>query len=75
LENLKLITETTSLDRSESKILKTYILLKRLYLASLISFLFKKAERKMKRNLLSEKPSLVLFDLYKLGYYCGIKSK
>ncbi len=74
LENLKSITENTSLDSSESKILRTYILLKRLYLASFISFLFKKTGRNMERNLLSRKPSLLLFDLYKLGYYCSIKS-
>lgn len=73
LENLKLIIETTSLDRSESKILRTYILLKQLYLTSFISFLFKKTERKMEHNLLCQKPSLLLFDLYKLGYYCSIK--
>ena len=73
LENLILITENTSLDSSESKILKTYIVLKRLYLASLISFIFKKNKRNIERNLLSQKPSLLLFDLYKLGYYCTIK--
>lgn len=75
LGNLKLIAETTSLDNSESKILQTYVLLKRLYLSFLISFLFKIAERKMERNLLSQNPSLLLFDFYKLGYYCRIKSK
>ena len=74
LENLKLITETTSLDRSESKLLKVSTLLKRLYLSSIISFIFKKLERKMEGNLLSEKPSLVVFDLYKLGYYCSLKN-
>ena len=26
-------------------------------------------------NLLSDKPSILLFDLYKLGYYCKINSK
>jgi Glycosyl transferase family 2 len=74
LENLKLITETTSLDRSESKLLKVSTLLKSFYLTSFISFLFKKLERKMEGNLLSEKPSLVLFDFYKLGYYCSLKN-
>ena len=74
LENLKLITETTSLDNSESKLLKASSLLKSLYLTSLISFLFKKLERKMEDNLLSKKPSLVLFDFYKLGYYCSLKN-
>jgi glycosyltransferase involved in cell wall biosynthesis len=73
LENLKLITETTSLDSSESKIWRTYILLKKLYLSSSISFIFNKNEHTIKRNLLSQKPSLFLFDFYKLGYYCTIK--
>jgi hypothetical protein len=74
LENLKLITKNSSLDSSESKILRIYILFKKFYLTSIISFLFKKIERKIEDNLLSEKPSLVLFDLYKLGYFCSLKN-
>lgn len=73
LENLKLILEKTSLHSSESKLLKVSIILKRLYLSSFISFIFKKTHREMECNLLSRKPSLLLFDLYKLGYYCTIK--
>jgi len=72
LENLKLIAKTIPLDNSESKILRTYIFLKRFYLVSVISFLFRKTEHKITTNLLSQKPSLLLFDLYKLGYYCSI---
>ncbi|RBN51934.1 glycosyltransferase family 2 protein [Flavobacterium psychrolimnae] len=75
LENLKLITENNSLYNSESKILKTYSVLKRLYLTSFISILFKKTERNLEHNLLSKKSSLLLFDLYKLGYYCTIASR
>jgi hypothetical protein len=74
LENLKLITQTTSFDHSESKLLNVSIMLKRLYLASFISFLFKTTERKIEDNLLSKKPSLVLFDFYKLGYYCSLNN-
>lgn len=75
LKNLKLITETTSLNNSESKILKVSTLLKKFHLTAIISFLFQKTESKIKANLLSKKPSLLLFDLYKLGYYCLINSK
>lgn len=75
LENLKIITVTNSSASSESKLLKVSILLKRLHLVTFIAFLFKKNERKMEQNLLSKSPSLLLFDLYKLGYYCGIKTK
>jgi hypothetical protein len=73
IENLKTLTATTSLDSSESKLLKVSILLKRLYLVDFVAFLFKKTELNMERNLLSRKPSLLLFDLYKLGYFCSIK--
>ena len=75
LENLKILTETSLLGSSDSKIIRTYIFLKKLHLVDVIAFLFKKGERKIEYILLSQKPSLLLFDLYKLGYYCGIKSK
>jgi glycosyltransferase involved in cell wall biosynthesis len=74
LTNLKSIAETNPRASSESKILKLYNVLNKVYLDSLISYLFKITERKIAKNLLSQKPSLLLFDLYKLGYYCSIKS-
>jgi Glycosyl transferase family 2 len=75
LENLKSISENNSIYNSESKILKTYNMLKQLYLTSFISTIFKKTERNLEHNLLSKNPSLFLFDLYKLGYYCSIASR
>ena len=75
LENLKSISENNSINNSESKILKVYNVLKQLYLTSFISTIFKKTERNLEHNLLSKNPSLFLFDLYKLGYYCTIKSR
>ena len=75
LENLKSISENNSIYNSESKILKVYNILKQLYFTSFISILFKKTERNLEHNLLSKNPSLFLFDLYKLGYYCTIKSR
>jgi len=75
LENLKLIAKNSLLESHESKILSSYSFLKRFYLTALITFLFKKTERKITKNLLSQKPSLMLFDLYKLGYYCSIQSQ
>jgi hypothetical protein len=74
LTNLKSIAKTNPRASSESKILKLYNVLNKVYLDSLISYLFKITERKIAQNLLSQKPSLLLFDLYKLGYYCSIKS-
>ena len=74
LTNLKSIAETNPRASSESKILKIYSILNKIYLDSFISCLFKLTESKIAQNLLSQKPSLLLFDLYKLGYYCSIKS-
>ena len=73
LKNLNLITKTNCLDHSESKILRTHFLLKRVRLVNFTSFLFKKLERKIEHHLQSEKPSLLLFDFYKLGYFCTLK--
>lgn len=75
LENLKILLENKSLDSSESKILKVSILLKRLELVNFIAFLFLKNKQRIEQNLISQKPSLLLFDWYKLGYFCTIKSK
>lgn len=75
LENLKSISENNSIYNSESKILKVYNVLKQLYLTSFISTIFKKTERNLEHNLLSKNPSLFLFDLYKLGYFCKINSE
>lgn len=75
LDNLKILLENKSLDSSESKILKVSILLKRLELVNFIAFLFLKNKQRIEQNLLSSTPSLLLFDWYKLGYFCTIKSK
>lgn len=74
LNNLNSIAKINPRASSKSKILKIYSILNKVYLPSLISCLFKLTERKIAKNLLSQKPSLLLFDLYKLGYYCNIKS-
>jgi glycosyltransferase involved in cell wall biosynthesis len=74
LDNLKSIAKTNPRASSESKILKIYSIVNKIYLTSLISYIFKITENKIAQNLLSRKPSLLLFDLYKLGYYCSIKS-
>ena len=75
LENLKSLTETSSLDSSESKILSSYFLFNKLRTIPFIIYFFNTFEKKITINLLSDNPSLVLFDLYKLGYFCKLQSK
>ncbi len=74
LENLKLIANSTAIIKSASKILKSYEFLKKVHLIGFISFLFTIGKRKIEENLLSQTPSLFLFDLYKLGYFCKLNT-
>ncbi|WP_119789704.1 glycosyltransferase family 2 protein [Flavobacterium anhuiense] len=75
LENLVLLDYLNKISKNESKIISSFGFLKKMKLISIFNFLFKKSEQKIKRNLLSNKPSLFLFDIYKLGYYCSLKTK
>lgn len=74
LDNLSFIVDSKIIPKIDSKIIDTYELLKKLKLTRIVAFIFKKLEHKIEANLLSEKPSILFFDLYKLGYYCSIQS-
>ncbi|MFV5699362.1 glycosyltransferase [Flavobacterium sp. ZT3R17] len=74
-ENLAFILDSEISPSIESKIISAYKLLKRLRLVKMMAIIFKKSEDKITSNLLSETPSILLFDIYKLGYFCSIKSK
>ena len=75
LENLTFIIDANILNPKNLKIIKIYNLVKKNGLRKFVVFIFNKFEDRIIRNLLSEKPSLLLFDLYKLGYYCKINSE
>ena len=55
---------------SDSSLLRAFETIKKTHLITKTSFLFDRFEKPMKKNLLSIKPSLFLFDLYRLGYFC-----
>ncbi len=75
LETLKYIDENKILNSLESKIQKAYRLISLLKLNRTVSFLFISFQTKAEKNLLSSNPYLLVFDLYKLGYFCYIKNK
>jgi glycosyltransferase involved in cell wall biosynthesis len=75
LENLAFILDYSILETVDSKIITAYTFLKRIYLIRLVATIFKKSEATITANLLSDNPSIVLFDCYKLGYFCQIKSE
>ncbi|WP_417942052.1 glycosyltransferase family 2 protein [Flavobacterium sp. RS13.1] len=73
LENLAFIIDSKIINPDDSKIVSAYNLLQKFMLVTLTSYIFKKLESLITTNLLSENPSLILFDVYKLGYYCTLK--
>lgn len=72
LENLLFLHLSNKIRKENSKIITFYNLLKKLKLIQIMSFFFQKNKTRIEANLLSQKPSLFLFDLYKLGYFCSI---
>lgn len=72
LENLVFLFHSNKIKKEDSKIITAFEVLQSLKLVSFFAFLFRKNQTKIERNLLSQKPSLFLFDLYKLGYFCDL---
>ena len=66
ISNKKLLIE-------DIKIGKASNMIKLLHLESLARFLFKKTSTKLIANLTSSRPSLLILDLYKLGYFLNLK--
>jgi glycosyltransferase involved in cell wall biosynthesis len=58
----------------ESKIARVFLLAEKLKLVVLLSWLFQKTKKAVSQNLCSKKPSLLLFDWYKLGYLCHLQT-
>lgn len=72
LQNLKLIQESNDILCFSTKMLEVHQQIKSFKLVFIVTFLFKIFQKRIEKNLISKKPSLFLFDLYKLGYYTEI---
>jgi hypothetical protein len=72
LKNLVLLIQTNRIMANESKIIATYLWVKKIHLVQLMAWLFQQTKTVTTKNLLSDNPSLLLFDWYKLGYLCQI---
>ena len=44
-------------------------------LDTIFRYVYQKFEIRLRRNLMGDNPNLVVFDLYKLGYLCSLKSE
>ena len=75
IKNLSFLYATKKELTKESKIIRTYTKLQRYNLDKLFLNVFTKFENKIKQNLLSNRPKMFLFDMYKLGNFCKLNSK
>ena len=75
LETLLFISKNNSKIEIDSKIIKTHKVLCDLKINLLIAKIFQKLRLKLEYHLTSEKPSLLVFDCYKIGYFCYLNSK
>jgi hypothetical protein len=75
LRNLKFLIDSKIISTSDTDFTKFYEKIKRYKLESLVVFGFKIFETKFTKNLLSKNPSLLVFDLYRLGYFCKINKQ
>ena len=72
---LKNLVDSNLISSDYVKLSHYYQIIKKYYLQSIIAFAFTISKPLFLRQLLSNKPSLFLFDLYRLGYYSTLKSK
>lgn len=72
---LKNLVDSNLMSSNYVKLSHYFLLLKKYGFQSLTAFCFKTLKPFFIKQLLSKKPSLFLFDLYRLGYYCTLKSK
>lgn len=72
LENLNYLEGAGKISLEDNKLLKFNYRLKKIRMTSLFTFLFDKYSKIMEKNLISGSPSLLIFDLYKIGYLCTL---
>ena len=72
--NLKYLIDNKLIDPEYTRISSLYVKLKKYNLAWLVSFSYKSFKPLFVKQLMNNSPSLLLFDLYRLGYLCSLNS-
>jgi glycosyltransferase involved in cell wall biosynthesis len=73
INTLNQLIKQKIINADDTHLSKARKILSRFRLISLTKLLFKTFESLLRKNLISNKPSLLLFDFYKLGYFCTLK--
>ncbi len=75
VENLMYLQKKNKININDNRLLKSFNNLTKIKMDYLMALFFKKYANKMKENLNSRKPSLFIYDLYRLGYLSKIYKK
>ncbi|NNK88389.1 MAG: glycosyltransferase [Flavobacteriaceae bacterium] len=75
VETLNYISRSKRLEQHEISLLRAKKLIERLGLTKTTTWLYKKFESRLEMNLRGNKPSMLCFDLYRLGYLCSLAYK
>ena len=70
---LKNLVEKHLIEDSYVRLSQLFLKIKHLKCTFIFAYLFKKFKSKTEKQLCSKNPSMLLFDLYRLGYYCTLK--
>jgi glycosyltransferase involved in cell wall biosynthesis len=69
VDALRLFVKDGLIHPEETKLSRFAEKMKRMHLSGCFRWMYRSFRKKMETNLLSEKPSLFVFDIYRLGYY------
>lgn len=75
LQNLKLVIERGMINYEDTALTKVYAKIEKLKLLRFATFVFKILKKAFTKNLLSKNPSIFIFDVYRLGYFCQLNSR
>lgn len=75
LANLKYLTDNKIINNQDSRFSNLYSKLEKLKLTSMVAFSFSILKSSYLKNLTSNKPLLLVFDLYRIGFYCSLFKK
>ncbi|WP_433836574.1 glycosyltransferase family 2 protein [Flavobacterium anhuiense] len=72
---LKSLVESCLIPSEYTKLSHYFQIIEKYHLQGITAFGFNVFQPLLIKQFLSRKPSLLLFDLYRLGYYCSLKTK
>ncbi|WP_191859307.1 glycosyltransferase family 2 protein [Hanstruepera ponticola] len=75
IDTLYYLVKENKISSSETKLLKVFNKLRAIGLAYFLGTITLKFNNEIEKKLLSKSPNLILFDIYRLGYFCRLNQK